>query len=60
MVKEHMTVPVFGNGNCFTLADAKEWQSRTGVDGSFAFGFNMGRAVFVERFYWPQLIPSCM
>jgi tRNA-dihydrouridine synthase 4 len=42
MVKEHMTVPVFGNGNCFTLADAKEWQSRTGVDGSFAFGFNMG------------------
>lgn len=33
LVKENLTVPVFGNGNCFNLADATLWQERTGVDG---------------------------
>jgi tRNA-dihydrouridine synthase 4 len=36
LVKEHMTVPVFGNGNCFKLADALEWKEKTGVDGVMA------------------------
>lgn len=27
------TVPVFGNGSVFKLADASDWKERTGVDG---------------------------
>lgn len=35
-VKDSLSIPVFGNGHCFKLADAEEWRERTGVNGIMA------------------------
>lgn len=36
VVKDSVQIPVIGNGHCYKLSDAKEWQERTGVNGIMA------------------------
>ncbi|KAI9298542.1 FMN-linked oxidoreductase [Neoconidiobolus thromboides FSU 785] len=55
MVKEHATVPVFGNGNIFSLADADKMVENTKVDGVMsARGILNNPALFTNAPYTPM------
>jgi len=36
LVKEHLSVPVLGNGHCFELNDVNTWREKTNVNGVMA------------------------
>jgi len=36
IIKESAAVPIFGNGNCFSLSDVQTWKDKTGVNGVMA------------------------
>lgn len=33
LVKESVTIPIFGNGHCFNIDDVEIWKEKTNVDG---------------------------
>lgn len=36
MIKDTLSIPVFGNGHCYNLDDVQIWKEKTGVDGIMA------------------------
>eukprot|EP01126_Amoeba_proteus_P008465 TRINITY_DN1312_c0_g1_i6.p1 TRINITY_DN1312_c0_g1~~TRINITY_DN1312_c0_g1_i6.p1 ORF type:complete len:187 (-),score=27.18 TRINITY_DN1312_c0_g1_i6:276-836(-) len=50
LIKGISTVPIFGNGHCFSLRDALKWKELTGVDGVMsARGILENPALFTEN-----------
>jgi tRNA-dihydrouridine synthase 4 len=53
-VKDSLSIPVIGNGNCFKPADVEEWKERTGVNGIMAArGLLQNPAIFAGFDYTP-------
>jgi len=58
-VKEIATVPIFANGNCFSLSDANTWKDLTGVDGVMsARGILQNPALFAGFPITPKKVVS--